>query len=91
MWRCYENAVTLSPGDSGRRSAFSPVLRPSQPLARPSEDAQATISETVLVDEEDEEEEEEDIIEITATFPLGQYSRTSPGNHATIRRYVLFL
>ena len=89
MWRRYENAVTLSPGDSGRRSAFSPVLKLAQPLARPSEDAQATISETVLVDEEDEEEE--DIIEITSTFPLGQCSRTSPGNHATIRRYVLFL
>merc|ERR1719266_368563 len=34
-----------------------------------------------------DEEEEDDIIEITSTFPLGQCSRTSPGNHATIRRW----
>ena len=95
MWRCHENAVTpLSTGDAGRRSAFSPVLRLPQPPLQPqpaagepqallSYKAASSSSETVqLVDEE----EEDDIIEITSTFPLGQCSRTSPGNHATIRR-----
>ena len=78
----------LSTGDAGRRSAFSPVLRLPQPPL-PPEQPQALLSykaagssERVLVDEE----EEDDIIEITSTFPLGQCSRTSPANHATIRR-----
>ena len=88
MWRCHENVVT---GDAGRRSAFSPVLRLPQPPLQPQpaagEPQALQLSykgslETVLVDEE----EEDDIIEITSTFPLGQCSRTSPGNHATIRR-----
>ena len=79
----------LSTGDAGRRSAFSPVLRLPQPPL-PPEKPQALLSykaagssERVLVDEE---EEEHDIIEITSPFPLGQCSRTSPANHATIRR-----
>ena len=84
----------LSTGDAGRRSAFSPVpLRlPTQPTLQPqpAREPQALqlsykgSSETVLL--VDEEEDEDDIIEITSPFPLGQCSRTSPGNHATIRR-----
>ena len=85
MCPSHENAVTPpSTGDAGHRSAFSPVLRLPQPLPQPAGEPQALSykTETVLVDEE----EEDDIIEITSTFPLGQCSRTSPGNHATIRR-----
>lgn len=33
-----------------------------------------------------EEGEEDEGIEIISCFPLDQCSRTSPGNHATIRR-----
>ena len=67
-------------GDAGRRSAFSPVLRsPLPPLEPP----------LLEVEEDDDEDEEDEVVELPRPFPGGQCSRTSPGNHATIRRSEL--
>ena len=39
------------------------------------------------ISEEDDDEEEDVPLDLLSSFPNGECSRTSPGNHATVRRW----